>query len=91
MTLDKNYLINDVFVVNLQQLVVGGDGTVNKALPYLVNTTKTLGIIPCGTANLLASKLGINSISKALKVIDKENIRKIKGNRSRYCNSSKRR
>ena len=58
-------------------LVVGGDGTVNKALPYLVNTTKTLGIIPCGTANLLASKLGINSISKALKVIDKENIRKI--------------
>lgn len=58
-------------------LVVGGDGTVNKVLPYLVNTTKTLGIIPCGTANLLASKLGINTISKALKVIDKENVRKI--------------
>ena len=58
-------------------LVVGGDGTVNKVLPYLVNTNKTLGIIPCGTANLLASKLGINSISKALKVIDKENVRKI--------------
>lgn len=58
-------------------LVVGGDGTVNKVLPYLVNTTKTLGIIPCGTANLLASKLGINGISKALKVIDKENVRKI--------------
>ena len=44
-------------------LVVGGDGTVNKVLPYLVNTNTTLGIIPCGTANLLASKLGINSIS----------------------------
>lgn len=58
-------------------LVVGGDGTVNKVLPYLVNTTKTLGIIPCGTANLLASKLGINGISKALKVIDKENVKKI--------------
>lgn len=58
-------------------LVVGGDGTVNKVLPYLVNTTKTLGIIPCGTANLLASNLGINTISKALKVIDKENVRKI--------------
>ena len=58
-------------------LVVGGDGTVNKVLPYLVNTNKILGIIPCGTANLLASKLGINSISKALKVIDKENLRKI--------------
>lgn len=58
-------------------LVVGGDGTVNKVLPYLVNTTKTLGIIPCGTANLLASKLGINGISNALKVIDKENVKKI--------------
>ena len=58
-------------------LVVGGDGTVNKVLPYLVNANKTLGIIPCGTANLLAAKLGINSISKALKVIDKDNIRKI--------------
>ena len=58
-------------------LVVGGDGTVNKVLPYLVNTNKTLGIIPCGTANLLASKLGINGISKALKVIDKENVKKI--------------
>ena len=58
-------------------LVVGGDGTVNKVLPYLVNTTKTLGIIPCGTANLLASKLGINSISKALKVFDQENVKKI--------------
>ena len=58
-------------------LVVGGDGTVNKVLPYLVNTNKTLGIIPCGTANLLASKLGINTISKALKVIDKENVKKI--------------
>lgn len=56
---------------------VGGDGTVNKVLPYLVNTNKTLGIIPCGTANLLAAKLGINSISKALRVIDKEHIRKI--------------
>src|SRR5574344_1122061 len=27
-------------------LVVGGDGTVNKVLPYLVGTNKTLGIIP---------------------------------------------
>lgn len=52
------------------------DQTINY-LPYLVNTTKTLGIIPCGTANLLASKLGINGISKALKVIDKENVKKI--------------
>lgn len=53
-------------------LVVGGDGTVNKVLPYLVGTNKTLGIIPCGTANLLAARLGITSVSKALKVIDKK-------------------
>ena len=58
-------------------LAVGGDGTVNKVLPYLVGTNKNLGIIPCGTANLLAAKLGINNISKALKAIDKENVRKI--------------
>ena len=58
-------------------LVVGGDGTVNKVLPYLVNTNKTLGIIPTGTANLLAANLGINNVSKALKVIDIENTTKI--------------
>lgn len=58
-------------------LVVGGDGTVNKVLPYLVNTNKTLGIIPTGTANLLVANLGINNVSKALKVIDSENSTKI--------------
>ena len=58
-------------------LVVGGDGTVNKVLPYLVGTNKTLGIIPTGTANLLAANHGINSVSKALKVIDRENSTKI--------------
>ena len=58
-------------------LVVGGDGTVNKVLPYLVGTNKTLGIIPTGTANLLAANLGINNVSKALKVIDRENTTKI--------------
>ena len=58
-------------------LAVGGDGTVNKVLPYLVGTNKTLGIIPTGTANLLTANLGINNVSKALKVIDRENFTKI--------------
>lgn len=58
-------------------LVVGGDGTVNKVLPYLVGTNKTLGIIPCGTANLLAARLGITSVSKALKVLEKEQVTNI--------------
>lgn len=59
-------------------IVMGGDGTVNKALPYIINTEKTLGIIPCGTANLLSAKLGIpENVQKALKVIERGNIEKI--------------
>ena len=59
-------------------LAMGGDGTVNKIIPYIVNTDKVLGIIPCGTANLLAAKLGLSSkLNKTLKIIDKQNVRKI--------------
>ena len=59
-------------------LVMGGDGTVNKVLPYLVNTDKTLGIIPCGTANLLAANLGLSSdFKKNLKIIDKGFVKRI--------------
>ncbi len=59
-------------------IAVGGDGTINKVLPYLVNTDRTLGIVPCGTANLLAAKLGISTnIKKALVVIDKSKTKKI--------------
>lgn len=57
---------------------MGGDGTVSKVLPYLVNTDKVLGIIPCGTANLLAAKLGLSlNLNKTLKVIEKHNIKTI--------------
>lgn len=70
--------LQDVDMENFDTiLVVGGDGTVNKLLPYLVNTNKILGIIPTGTANLLAANLGINSASKALEVVDRENSTKI--------------
>lgn len=60
-------------------VAMGGDGTVNSVLPYLIkNSNKTLGIIPCGTANLLAEKLGISSnFNKALKVFMEENKTKI--------------
>ena len=34
-------------------LAMGGDGTVNKVVPYVVNTDKVLGIIPCGTKSPL--------------------------------------
>ncbi len=59
-------------------LVMGGDGTVNKVLPCLVNTNKVLGIIPCGTANLLAAKLNIpTNVDKSLNIINANNIKKI--------------
>ena len=57
---------------------MGGDGTVNKILPHLINTDKTLGIIPCGTANLLAMKLGLSlSLNKTLKIFEQNNQAKI--------------
>ncbi|MGM9994019.1 MAG: diacylglycerol/lipid kinase family protein [Candidatus Avigastranaerophilus sp.] len=59
-------------------ITMGGDGTINKVLPYIINTEKVLGIIPLGTANLLAAKLGITlNIKKSLKIIEKSNIKAI--------------
>lgn len=40
-------------------LVVGGDGTINAVVNQLAHTALPLGIIPAGTANDLASQLGI--------------------------------
>lgn len=55
-------------------IAIGGDGTVNKIIPLIINSDKTLGIIPCGTANLLAAKLNIpNNVNKALKIIENNN------------------
>ena len=51
-------------------VAVGGDGTVLGVLPYIVNSSRKLGIIPCGTANLFAEGLLIPSnINKALDII----------------------
>lgn len=59
-------------------IAVGGDGTVNKVAGMVAFTDKTLAIIPCGTANLLAAKLGIpTNLKMALKIISKGNIREI--------------
>ncbi len=40
-------------------LVWGGDGTVQRSIDVLAGTGATLGILPAGTANLLANNLGI--------------------------------
>jgi len=51
-------------------IAMGGDGTINKVVPLVAGSSKALGIIPCGTANLLAQKLGISSnINKAINVL----------------------
>ena len=74
--------INDLDNINISPfdtiIAMGGDGTINKILPFIINTDKKLGIIPCGTANLLAAKLGISTnIKKALNILAKENSKKI--------------
>lgn len=57
---------------------VGGDGTVNTVAKKLISTDKTLAIIPSGTANLLAAKLGISTnLKKTLKIFDKNTTKKI--------------
>lgn len=51
-------------------VAVGGDGTVNEVLNGIMGKDTRLGIIPTGTANDLASHLGIpNDVDKACEVI----------------------
>lgn len=53
-------------------IAIGGDGTVNKAAEKIINTDKTLICLPSGTANLLASNLGMtNFLKKNLKIIER--------------------
>lgn len=56
---------------NIDTLVVaGGDGTIRTAASHLINTDKTLGIIPLGTFNRLANELHIPlAIPDAVKML----------------------
>ena len=74
----KSISLENLHLINIEDfdtvIAIGGDGTVNKIVPLIINTDKSLGIIPCGTANLLAAKLGIPvNIKKALEIIDRQN------------------
>jgi diacylglycerol kinase (ATP) len=42
-------------------LVLGGDGTINEAANGLANSDVPLGVLPAGTANVLAHELGLSS------------------------------
>lgn len=51
-------------------VAVGGDGTMNEVASALVNTTVTLGLIPCGSGDGLGRHLGIHgSVKHALGVL----------------------
>lgn len=51
-------------------IAAGGDGTISATAGVLINTHVAFGIIPCGTANALASTLGIaSSIEEACETI----------------------
>ena len=44
-------------------IVVGGDGSINRALPGLVGTSTALGVLPAGTANVWGQELGLPGLS----------------------------
>jgi diacylglycerol kinase family enzyme len=46
-------------------LVLGGDGTINEAAQGLAHTGVPLGVLPGGTANVLATELGLGSRPEA--------------------------
>lgn len=59
-------------------IVAGGDGTINEAIQGMAGTNARLGIIPRGTANVLARELGLPlDDEQALKVAAEGKSRKI--------------
>lgn len=47
-------------------VAVGGDGTINTVINGMLQDSATLGIIPLGTANVMAKELGISSVYDAI-------------------------
>jgi YegS/Rv2252/BmrU family lipid kinase len=44
-------------------IVVGGDGSINRALPGLIGTRTALGVLPGGTGNVWAQELGLPGLT----------------------------
>ena len=56
-------------------VAVGGDGTVNEVARGICDSSKILGIIPCGSGDGMAFHLGISrNVRKAVKVLNEKNI-----------------
>ncbi len=59
-------------------LVAGGDGTINEAAEGMIGGSVPLGILPCGTANVLAVEAGIGlDPSRAARHLDELQPRRI--------------
>jgi diacylglycerol kinase (ATP) len=59
-------------------IIGGGDGTLNAALPGLLETGLPLGIIPLGTANDLARTLGIpTDLAAAARIIARGKVQRV--------------
>lgn len=56
-------------------VAVGGDGTVNTVINSMSQGSATLGIIPLGTANVMARELGISSQQDAIQRIARGMVR----------------
>lgn len=50
-------------------IVAGGDGTINSVINALTPGRATLGVLPVGTANVLAHELGIGSVAAGIACI----------------------
>jgi YegS/Rv2252/BmrU family lipid kinase len=59
-------------------IVAGGDGTINEAIQGIIGTKSRLGILPRGTANVLARELGLPmNIDQAINIAAQGNSRRI--------------
>ena len=56
-------------------IAVGGDGTINTVINSMTQGSATLGIIPLGTANVMARELGISSQQDAIARIARGTLR----------------
>ncbi len=58
-------------------LVVGGDGSLNRALPGLLDSRTALGVLPAGTANVWAQELGLPGLTWTRQTALEESARRL--------------